>query len=326
MDSENGHDEVDAIPECSKNSKEIETRSSSEIEKDIDKLIHSTSNTDKRVYSFDSVPRGFALILSNEHFCPLSGLSTRVGDEVDVENLENILKYFGLEVTVKKNLKKHDTLKILSNFRKKFREAPVSLCVVCALSHGEDGVFMDVKGDEIIIEREIVKPFYNDNCPILIGIPKLFIFSCCRGDDLAEKIQVNKPPGSTAIETDSRENFFSVPAVSDVLIVNSTIPGYVSNRNTANGTWLIQCLASVIFEERKGKDLELRELLEYVQIKMSEMVSFDGERMQTMEVINRGFLKKLYLKPFNDDKNENLHQSTKNRSTKKYFQNLLKWQ
>ena len=26
MDSENGHDEVDAIPECSKNSKEIETR------------------------------------------------------------------------------------------------------------------------------------------------------------------------------------------------------------------------------------------------------------------------------------------------------------
>ena len=26
MDSENGRDEVDAIPECSKNSKEIETR------------------------------------------------------------------------------------------------------------------------------------------------------------------------------------------------------------------------------------------------------------------------------------------------------------
>ena len=78
------------------------------------------------------------------------------------------------------------------NLRKIFfiREAPVSLCVVCALSHGEDGVFMDVKGDEIIIEREIVKPFYNDNCPVLIGIPKLFIFSCCRGDDLAEKIQV----------------------------------------------------------------------------------------------------------------------------------------
>ena len=71
----------------------------------------------------------------------------------------------------------------------------------------------------------------------------------CRGDDYgyAQPVQLtlksrqlasSAAPGSSS----APKKTITVPAVSDIIIVNSTIPGYVANRNTVRGTWLVQCL------------------------------------------------------------------------------------
>lgn len=84
---------------------------------------------------------------------------------------------------------------------------------------------------------------------IFSGIPKIFLMQYCRGDDYgyAQPVEVRlskrafaAPPGSPSVQ----KKTMTVPAVSDIIIINSTIPGYVANRNTVRGTWMVQCLGN----------------------------------------------------------------------------------
>jgi len=91
-----------------------------------------------------------------------------------------------------------------------------------------------------------------------------------------------------------------IPGVTDVLIANSTVPGFVSNRNTRDGTWFVQCFEKVVREGIKHK-MDIRDMFDRMQEKMQEMESknpnenINEKRKQTFELVNRGFTKKLYL-------------------------------
>ena len=70
------------------------------------------------------------------------------------------------------------------------------------------------------------------------------------------------------------------PTYSDMIIVTSTIPGYVSIRDRAYGSWFIQDLCKVFMKDSHTQPLQ--KLLNKVSVLMMERESSDGEK-QSME-------------------------------------------
>ena len=56
------------------------------------------------------------------------------------------------------------------------------MVIISILSHGDNGNLVDIDGEELDIEEEIISQFYNTSCEVLVGKPKLFLLQYCRGD------------------------------------------------------------------------------------------------------------------------------------------------
>ena len=56
----------------------------------------------------------------------------------------------------------------------------VDACVVCILSHGEEGYIFGTDGRKILLDN-VLSLFDNSHCKHLIGKPKIFIIQACRG-------------------------------------------------------------------------------------------------------------------------------------------------
>ena len=99
--------------------------------------------------------------------------------------------------------------------------------------------------------QKLWEPFTADNAPTLVGKPKLFFIQACQGSRMDEGVTLN------VVQKDS-EVFasYKVPVHADFLIYHSTVAGYYSWRNTANGSWFVQSLASVLDDySRQKRDL-----------------------------------------------------------------------
>jgi len=77
-----------------------------------------------------------------------------------------------------------------------------------------------------------------------------------------------------------------------MLIAYSTVPGFVSHRDPATGSWYIQAICRVFMEHAYDTDVE--NLLKIVDHSLAQVVS-DGSK-QTSSFENRGF-KTCYLHP-----------------------------
>eukprot|EP00092_Neocalanus_flemingeri_P101353 GFUD01129594.1.p1 GENE.GFUD01129594.1~~GFUD01129594.1.p1 ORF type:complete len:249 (-),score=72.43 GFUD01129594.1:482-1123(-) len=184
------------------------------------------------------------------------------------------------------------------------------------MSHGSVGNLVDIQGNEIDVEDKILKKFYNAQCPALQGKPKLFLLQYCRGDELDFGVEVSSKVrllGSRAATQVDCPTFSKLPTVTDILIANSTVPGFVSNRNTKHGTWFFQCLVEVFKEN--AKHMDIRDMFDQVSRVLNEKESNDNNRRkQTFEVTSRGFYKKLYFNPYEvvDEQYENDDEEYKN--------------
>ena len=72
-------------------------------------------------YKYNTTPRGYGIIISNEDFTPDSRYGPRKGDEIDVENMVHLMEYIGLEVFTYKNVDEAEILQSLEKFRNNFR-------------------------------------------------------------------------------------------------------------------------------------------------------------------------------------------------------------
>merc|ERR1712179_556700 len=87
--------------------------------------------------------------------------------------------------------------------------------------------------------------FSADKCPTLAGKPKLFFIQACQG---------SKTDSGTEVQIDSSDSI-KIPNHADFLIGYSTIPGFLSWRNSNTGSWFIQSLCDVLRSEGHSLDL-----------------------------------------------------------------------
>jgi len=291
----------------------VQCESFRDIPEQIEELIKDNSK-DKNIprnnneYPMQSLPRGYSLIINNSSFKPESGFQARTGSEEDVRKLFDLFNYLGFYITSKQDLGSDDIKTSIEDFQKMFVRNPVDMCVVCVMSHGSNGNLLDINGKEMDVEEDIVRKFYNNEAPFLQGLPKLFLLQYCRGDELDFGVEESftETRGTVRpLESAPILKAPKLPSATDILIANSTIPGFVSNRNTKHGAWFFQCLETVFRE--LAENMDIRDMFDQVAMMLNEKESKDtGRRKQTFEVINRGFFKKLFFNPTDGFKQDSI--------------------
>ena len=126
----------------------------------------------------------------------------------------NIIYYMILIVVSKEDHSKNDCL------------------LVSVMSHGgKDGTIL--AADKNYNVQELWKNFTGVECKSMIGKPKLFFIQACRGELFDSGVYDDVDGTVKTVVTSTHADF---------LIMYSTVEGYYSFRNTANGSWFIQAL------------------------------------------------------------------------------------
>ncbi len=229
-------------------------------------------------YPMKSKPRGLAVILNSR--------TNRDGSDADVQNLKELCEQLGFHVLSYQDLGARETLNTLDEVVKNPLLPHVDMLMVFIMSHGDRNEIHCV--DDISIDtEEILEKF---TCPVLQGKPKFIVFQSCRGHkhDLGiprQKVETDARP----INKEERD-----PSWMDMIVAYSTVPCFVSYRDTLYGSWFIESLVKVFMKNACEKDLLL--LLRDVGDMMDQMKSNYGFK-QSFVYENRHFKRKLYFNP-----------------------------
>ena len=250
-------------------------------------------------YRMRSKPRGSVLIINNESFTDPGGVyKFRHGSTIDTNSLCDLFSQLGFNTIVRKNRKYHEMIQDVDNFANLESHVESDMGILVLLSHGENRNVISTDGYKLPYD-DILTEFNNEKCPNLCGKPKLFIFPACRGtkEDYGVRRKICSGPSSGPTESDNFQvpnPMKRVPTYGDTLIAYGTVPGYVANRDTTNGTWYIQCLCKVFMKH--ACDMEIREMMDAICRKMGEYESQFGT-IQTCSYEVRGCFNKLYFNP-----------------------------
>ncbi len=139
----------------------------------------------KQSYPMFKNPRGLCLIVN---IYQIDGMPPRRWSNRDTSSLEQLFEQ--LLFTVKTytdsthDLNSQNFLSILREFSQLPEHQDAQSCIICLMSHGEEGYLTTKEGDKILLD-EIFKLFNNINCPNLAGKPKLFFIQSCRDDPIS---------------------------------------------------------------------------------------------------------------------------------------------
>lgn len=172
-------------------------------------------------YPMTKRPRGFALIISNEHFQGNPDLRDRQGNAKDVEQLRVLWQFLNFEVMVMSDLESQDVYDAVRGISA-MDHAEHDCFVCCLLSHGADGGIYGTDGRLVEI-KDITTMFKGVACPSLLNKPKLFFIQACRGyeRDVGARLQ------SDAVESNPEDamRHNAEPNESHFLLGYATPPG-----------------------------------------------------------------------------------------------------
>ncbi|XP_077058299.1 caspase-8-like [Siphateles boraxobius] len=210
----------------------------------------------------DSYPRGLCVIINNENF--KDPKRKRNGSQKDVERLKDLFKDLGFLVEIKKDQTTYEIKQLMIDYSKDRRHADCFVC--CVMSHGDE---TGVEGcDELICPlNDITPPFDGDNCPALIGKPKVFFIQACRGHEMQSEVLVEDGSGSSRIQKSGK--IYTIAKDSDFLIAMSTVEGYVAIRSEYSGSWFIQSLCKHLKDGSK-RDQDILSILTKVNDEVSK--------------------------------------------------------
>lgn len=154
------------------------------------------------------------------------------------DSLKDLFEYLGFLVEIKKDQTASEIKQLMIDYRMDRRHADCFVC--CVMSHG-DGTGVEGCDEQICPLNDITSPFDGDNCPALIGKPKVFFIQACRGREMQSKVLVADGFFSSRIQKSGNVPY-SIAKDSDFLIAMSTVEGYKAIRDTNSGSWFIQSL------------------------------------------------------------------------------------
>lgn len=198
-------------------------------------------------YNMNHKNRGHCLIFDIEHFHPSKKLPRRVGSQMDATGLYNLFRSMSFDVSVFKDVTAKEIRYQLEYFSKE-NHKDNDCFVCCILTHGEHG---QLWGSDSKFPIELLFNFFlGNNCPTLVGKPKLFFVQACQGERLDHGVPVY---GYESL--DSSPTYFKIPTYADFLVAYSTLPGFYSWRNTQDGSWFMQAVIKVLSDYHSELDL-----------------------------------------------------------------------
>lgn len=243
-----------------------------------------TVSVSSDTFNMNHKRRGKALIINQENFSSSlkeQGFGQRVGTNVDAKNLRFKLEALGFKVEPYNDLKAASIRNIVS--RAAAEDHTDADCFVCViLSHGEEGIVFGT--DKPVDIKDLAAYFKGDNCPGLVGKPKLFIIQACRGYQTDEGVAMNVADALPMEEDETSlvPPDIKLPVEADFLFAYSTVPGYYSWRNGLHGSWFVQALTEML--DKFGETMEIQKLL----TKVHQMVAQNFESQSNQP----GFYKK----------------------------------
>ncbi|KAG1679343.1 Caspase-2 [Nymphon striatum] len=271
-------------------------------------------------YKMTSKTKGNCLILNNVDFkdgpTKLELMETRHGSDSDANLLSQLFKKLGYEVHLHKNVTARGAggmKELVKYFATKLDHSSVDSAVIIILSHGKSGDLIYGTDAETISMESILRYFNNENCPGLLGKPKMFFVQACRGDQVDRGVandNVHDSPAGPEVHTvsltrnDSMEDRIPRHATwSDMMIAYSTCPGeitciligYVSIRNTTLGSWFCQALVKIFMT--RAHNTHLQDMMNLVSSEiLVHYATYCGEK-QAVEIVLRSWIKKLHFNP-----------------------------
>lgn len=137
----------------------------------------------------------------------------------------------------------------------------------------------------------------------MVGKPKIFIIQACRGYQTDPGVKVSVTDALKDEESRSQTlepQSIKLPVEADFIFAYSTVPGFYSWRNGANGSWFIQALCQVL-DELKDSPVEIRKLLTRVNrmvaqnFQSSNPDNADFHKMKQVPCITSMLTKDLFL-------------------------------
>ncbi|KYN10178.1 PREDICTED: caspase Dronc-like isoform X2 [Trachymyrmex cornetzi] len=263
-------------------------------------------------YPMRSKPRGLVLIITNIYY-ELSYEKPRFSAKHDNNNLKKLFEEMGFTVVTYLNLTGQAMKDIIKEFSKRDDLNKVDSCFVIVTSHGmeDEESNTEIQGTdyhiasrqanyEKVLCTEVCDYFTAEACPQLAEKPKIFIFQLCRGKKKQNGVIHSRITTDSCAVKSTNEANIEIPHIqtirnySDMLIVQSTLPGYVSYRDSKTGSWFIQILCK-IFMNHAHKN-HVQDLFNMIDAELKILRTTNHE-CQTSSVQSLGFNKHCYLNP-----------------------------
>lgn len=205
-----------------------------------------TSKLNALDYNMGHRNRGFCVIFDVEKFHPSRKLPRRLGSHVDSAGLYNLFRSMFFDVVLFKDPTAKE-IRYQLEYYSKIDHTDNDCFVCCILTHGDHG---QLYGSDSKFPIDMMfNQFLGDQCPTLVGKPKLFFVQACQGEKLDNGVPV------IADSYDSSADYFKIPTHADFLIAYSTLPGFYSWRNTEDGSWFMQAVIRVLSDYHQDLDL-----------------------------------------------------------------------
>ena len=182
-----------------------------------------TKGLDREAREYDmSHPRRGRALLFNQSM-------GRQGSEKDCRALDATLAGLGFEVTVHRDSRKQEVVRLMEEVGRE-DHGTADCLLVAVMSHGEEGYLWDCLSHKYSPSC-LWAPLRADLCPSLAGKPKVFLLQACQGGQVQGTVAMGGPGAGQG---------YSLPVHADFLVVSSTIPGHVSYRSPLQGGYFIQ--------------------------------------------------------------------------------------
>lgn len=253
---------------------------------------------EQNVYRMENRPRGKCVIINNFKFHCLD--HWRHGSDVDASRMEALFNELHFDCVTHHDLSAKEMKAVLEEAANPEHHKDADCLVVVLMSHGMWDCIFGVDAMALHLHRDVYALFSNENCPTLLGKPKVFIVQACRGPyedsgTLGLGDQADAIPA--LLSTPQPSSVLHASGCSDMYIIYASSRGYKAYRNADSGSFFLKTLCKVFRKHACAEHLE--DLMSRVHgiVKKYCANPREGCRKQTPSIELIGWEKKLYFNP-----------------------------